>query len=281
MIRALSVVLFMGSITASALPMPKADRAIHIPPTLTANYDFEGIVALDDCSGSLIQFENAKDSDPALVLTNGHCLETGMPNAGEVIVNQPSSRDITLYDSANNQAATISATKVLYSTMTNTDITLYQTDKTYAEIKSAYNIAPFTLSSQHPAVGTAINVVSGYWDKGYTCSIAAFVYEVKEDQWTWKDSVRYSEPGCEVIGGTSGSPVIQAGTRTIVAINNTINEAGGQCTLDNPCEVGSNGAVTYQKGNGYAEETYLIYSCLNSNHQFDLSVSGCLLPKPE
>ena len=171
---------------------------------------------------------------------------------------------------------------VLYSTMTDTDITLYKLDQTYGDIKSKYNVRPFLLSSKKGDLNQPIQVISGYWQKGYSCQIEAFVFEVKENGWTWKDSVRYSRPGCEVIGGTSGSPVIGTGTRTIVAVNNTINEDGEQCTLDNPCEVDSHGSITYQKGYAYAEETYLIYTCMNANRQFDLDdcrVASCRTKK--
>ena len=68
------------------------------PPTLTADYDFEGIVALDDCSGSLIQLENSLDSDPAMVLTNGHCIETGFPTRDRLFTNQPSDRTFDLME---------------------------------------------------------------------------------------------------------------------------------------------------------------------------------------
>ena len=123
-------------------------------------------------------------------------------------------------------------------------------------------------------------MISGFWKRGYSCSINGFVNELKEGEWTWKDSVRYSEPGCEVIGGTSGSPVIQAGTRTVVAINNTINEHGDKCSVDNPCEVDANGQITYKQGAGYAEETYQIHTCVNANRDIDLSLPGCQLAKP-
>ncbi len=55
--------------------------------------------------------------------------------------------------------------------------------------------------------GAAISVVSGYWKKTYNCNVDGFAYRLKEGDWTWKDSVRYTAP-CKVIGGTSGSPVV-------------------------------------------------------------------------
>jgi hypothetical protein len=83
-----------------------------------------------------------------------------------------------------------------------------------------------------------------------------------------------------VIGGTSGSPVIDPVSDQIVGINNTINEDGQRCTLDNPCEVDQNGNVTIHRGIGYAEETYLLDTCLDQGNVLDLNRSDCALPKP-
>jgi hypothetical protein len=74
--------------------------------------------------------------------------------------------------------------------------------------------------------------------------------------------------------------VLGKGSRTVVAVNNTINESGRKCEVNNPCEVDKAGNVTYQKGRGYAQQTYWIYSCRNSEGQLDLTTAGCLLPKP-
>jgi hypothetical protein len=266
--------------TAQAIPLPKGNRRpVLLPPTFTANYNFNGIIALDDCSGSLIRFESSQDTDHAMMLTNGHCYEGGFPAPGKYIINQPSTRSIGLMADDGSSLGSVSADTVVYSTMTTTDISLYRLSVTYADLKNKYKIQPLTLSSQHPAVGQNIEIISGYWDRGYTCGIEAFVYQLSEDGWTWNDSIRYSRPGCDVIGGTSGSPVVLAGTRTVVGVNNTINEDGQKCSLNNPCEIDQNGKVTYQQGYGYAEETYQIYSCLDVNtNQFNFAQKSCVLP---
>lgn len=53
---------------------------------------FEGTVALSNCSGAVVRLPNSTDRDPALVMSNGHCLEGGFPASGEVVVDRPSSR---------------------------------------------------------------------------------------------------------------------------------------------------------------------------------------------
>ncbi|MFI1162492.1 serine protease [Streptomyces sp. NPDC020801] len=247
-------------------------------PALRA-VDFAGTVALSNCSGSVIRFPNSADGDPALVLTNGHCLETGFPSPGEVIVDQASSRSFGLLNSSGSRVGTLRASKVAYSTMTDTDVTIYQLTRTYAQIRSSYGISALTVSDTHPVAGTAIKVVSGYWKRIYSCSIDGFVYRLKEGDWTWKDSVRYTS-ACNTIGGTSGSPVVDNATGKVVAVNNTGNEDGERCTVNNPCEVDADGTVTVRQGINYAEETYQIPACFGAGNKLNLSASGCVLPRP-
>ncbi|MFJ8597618.1 trypsin-like serine peptidase [Streptomyces shenzhenensis] len=241
--------------------------------------DFAGTVALSNCSGSVIRFPASADTDPALVLTNGHCLETGFPAAGQVIVDQASSRTFGLLNASATQVGTLRAGKVAYATMTDTDVTIYQLTTTYAQISSTYGINALTVQDAHPTAGTAITVVSGYWKRTYACSIDGFAYRLKESSWTWKDSVRYTS-ACNTIGGTSGSPVIDNATGKVVAVNNTGNEDGASCTLNNPCEVDEAGTVTVRQGINYAQETYQIPACFTTGNKLNLNASGCTLPKP-
>jgi V8-like Glu-specific endopeptidase len=266
---------FLGAATLTVTAQSTASAA-PAPPKLAV--DYTGIVALSNCSGSLVRAPGAADSDPALVLTNGHCYEGGMPSAGQVIVNRPSSRTFTLLDpSGEGTLGTLRATTVLYSTMTDTDVTLYQLGMSYASIRQNYDTPALELSLDHPTAGTDLRVVSGYWRRTYSCSLDGFVYRLREDQWTWKDSVRYTS-SCDVIGGTSGSPVIDADSGEVIAVNNTINESGGRCTLDNPCEVDESGNVTVHPHIGYAQETYILGACIAPGSVLDFTRPGCTVP---
>ncbi|MFG2717368.1 serine protease [Streptomyces sp. NPDC048416] len=275
LVGALLGLLLVGASAAPALAAPTASPA---KPTVKA-VTFAGTVALSNCSGSVIRTPSSQPSDPALVLSNGHCLETGFPGPGEVITDQPSSRSFSLLNASGSKVATLRAGKVAYATMTDTDISIYQLTKTYAQIQSSYGISPLTLNDTHPTQGSAIKVVSGYWKRTYSCNVDGFVYRLKEGDWTWKDSLRYTS-SCNTIGGTSGSPVIDTATGKVVAVNNTGNEDGERCTENNPCEVDENGNVTVRQGINYAEETYIIVSCVGAGNKIDLNRAGCTLPKP-
>ncbi|MFI5678808.1 S1 family peptidase [Streptomyces cellulosae] len=272
------VVAGTGAAPAVAAPAAPAPADAVAAPAIKA-VTFAGTVSLSNCSGSVVRFPGSEDDDPALVMSNGHCLETGFPAAGEVVVDQPSTRTFGLLNSAGSRLGTLRASKIAYATMTDTDVSLYQLTTTYAQIKSSYGISALTLNDTHPTAGTAITVVSGYWKRTYACNVDGFSYRLKEGEWTWKDSVRYTS-ACQTIGGTSGSPVVDNATGKVVAVNNTGNEDGGRCTDNNPCEVDANGTVTVRKGINYAQETYQIPACFGLDNKLDLSRSGCTLPKP-
>ncbi|WP_371606179.1 serine protease [Streptomyces sp. NBC_01213] len=240
---------------------------------------FAGTVALSNCSGSVVRAPSSQSSAPALVLSNGHCLESGFPGPGEVVLNKTSTRSFTLLNAAGSGVGTLRASKIAYGTMTDTDVSLYQLTRTYAQIESSYGIKALELDAAHPVKGTAITVASGYWKRTYSCAVDGFAYRLKEGAWTWKDSVRYTS-ACQTIGGTSGSPVIDNATGKVVAVNNTGNEDGQQCTDNNPCEVDESGTVTVRKGINYAQQTYGIVPCIGTGNQIDLNRSGCALPKP-
>ncbi|MFJ8755117.1 serine protease [Streptomyces sp. NPDC102441] len=275
LIGALFAVLFIGAGIAPATAAPAPDAT----DVRVKAVDLAGTVALSNCSGSVVRAPSSQPDDPALVLSNGHCLESGFPGPGEVVLDQASTRSFTLLDAAGGGVGTLRADKVAYGTMTDTDVSLYQLTSTYAQIESSYGIEALELDAARPAQGTAITVASGYWQRTYSCSVDGFAYRLKEGEWTWKDSVRYTS-ACQTIGGTSGSPVIDDATGKVVAVNNTGNEDGQECTDNNPCEVDENGTVTVREGINYAQQTYGIVPCVGSGNLIDLDREGCALPKP-
>ncbi|WP_116110202.1 trypsin-like serine peptidase [Amycolatopsis ruanii] len=241
--------------------------------------DYSGIVKLSNCSGSLVRLPQSGEFDRALVLTNGHCLESGMPEAGEVLVNQPVNRKMVLLGGVGRELGRIRATKLVYATMTDTDVALYALDSSYREIARELGGHPLTLAASPADVGTPVSVVSGFFTRTWNCSIERVVYSVREAEWTWKDSIRYA-PGCDTIHGTSGSPIVDQGSRQIVGVNNTGNDDGGVCTFNNPCEVDENGVVFARRGLTYGQQTYRIPACFAKNNQLNLTRDGCMLPKP-
>ncbi len=242
-----------------------------------AAVDFTGVVALNNCSGSLVRMPDSAPADKALVLTNGHCVELMKP--GQVIVDRTVSRSFSLLGASGSKIATLTGTKLLYATMTGTDAALYQLDTTYGQIQEKHGSRALELSASHPVAKTEIRIVSGYWKRIYSCQIDGFVHQLKEADWTWRDSLRYT-PSCNTVGGTSGSPIIDNASGKVVAVNNTGNESGGRCTMNNPCEVDADGGVTVRKGINYGQQTFGFVSCFGPGTTLNLSLPGCEVAKP-
>jgi hypothetical protein len=107
----------MRRLLGTLLAVVTTSVLVSAAPAATAatTTTFAGTVALSNCSGSIVKLAGAAETDRALVLSNGHCLEEGFPAAGEVIVNKPSRRTFTLLSRyGNSTLGTLRATKIVY-----------------------------------------------------------------------------------------------------------------------------------------------------------------------
>jgi hypothetical protein len=121
------------------------------------------MVALSNCSGSLVRLTTSRDSDRALVLTNGHCLGGGFLSAGQVVVAQPSTRTFSLLSAdGRGTVERLSVTEVVYATMTRTDMALYRVPATYAEIEARTGVRELVLANHRASIGDGVHVPSGY-----------------------------------------------------------------------------------------------------------------------
>lgn len=282
MFKILAVIFTFTALPAFALPVE-----VSLPvqkqnfKSFNYTYDFESIVKLSNCSGSLIKFEGMPEDKKAVVLTNGHCiaLPGGFLKPGQVLENYSIKRPIGIFD-RQMKLHNVDTTKIIFATMTDTDVALYEVGLSYKQIKDQFDVEPLTLSSEHPRANTEMNIISGYWEKGWECSVDTFIPMLKEDLWTWTDSIRYNNL-CDTTHGSSGSPIIERNTRTVIGINNTGNDRGERCTMNNPCEVSADGTITVLKGISYGQQTYQIYSCLNKDFKLNLKKRGCMLPQPK
>lgn len=268
---------------AWALPIHQrldVNRAEQVFATAAA-YDFRGIVKLSNCSGSLVRFEGARDEDPALVLTNGHCVNSGqggMIPANRFLHRLPAKRNVQFLGSDGAILAGSAASKeLIYATITGSDVALYALEQSYAQVRKRFGVEALMMDARRPMLDEKIHILSGYWQRGYSCSIDRFVFELREAEYVSRDSMRYSKGGCETIHGTSGSPILSAATGRVVGINSTGNDAGERCTMDNPCEVSQTGQVYVEKGRSYGDQTYVFYSCMDSRGVMDLRLAGCKL----
>lgn len=251
--------------------------ALSFAQTMFEKYDFEGIVKLSNCSGALVKFAGQSMDSNAYVLTNGHCLGGSFIPPGKAVANKQDDRSMRIADKE-GRFHLARAKSLVYATMTKTDSAIFELEKSYRQIQE-FGIEPFELEASRPYTGMPVEIVSGYWERGYTCSIDGFVQQLREGAWLFEDSIRYSSPGCETIGGTSGAPIVEKETRFVVGVNNTSNIRGGRCGMNNPCEIDEQGNVTARKGVSYGQQTYLFYACLTPDFRIDTSLTACELPK--
>ena len=242
------------------------------------DYDFTGTVKLSNCSGSLVRFLNSKETDKALVLTNGHCTtrDGGYLAPGEFKNRISSTRKFEVLSRVGRPIGQVTATELTYATTTGTDIALYKLKESYLDIENKFDVPALVLSDRPATVATEFDILSGYWQEGYSCSVREIVYRLLEDPAEFTNSIK-SSTGCRMKGGSSGSPIIDKRTQLLIGVHNTSNDSGESCTFNNPCEVDRSGRVTVELNAAYGQQVYMIYSCLNEDNEFDLSQQGCLL----
>jgi hypothetical protein len=276
----LAAAIVVGAVGAGASPAAAAtpSRTERGRTTALAAVTLASTIALNNCSASLVRYPTSVSTDRGLMLTNGHCFEGGFLSAGQVLLNRASSRTGRLLNAAGTTLGTVRADRVLYATMTNTDVTLYRLTDTYAALTSRFGATALTISRTHPSAG-AVGIPSGFFSRIFNCSLTAFVPTLREGSWTWHDSLKYNT-GCNTIHGTSGSPIVDVASGMVVGINNTGNDNGERCTLNNPCEVDQSGRVTVIQGQSYGQETFWFTTCLTPSNVLDLNVAGCQLTKP-
>jgi hypothetical protein len=249
------------------------------------------------CSGALVTFHGRSASQPALVLSAGHCSEHGraevpigkrsltMPDNGEVLYHVSSRRPLTLETGNSDQPRTcIAAEEIVYATMTGVDVMLLQASETYEQIQKRTGVSPFLVSQETSfAPGFAVRIPSARWQNDRACQVDATVDKLAEFRWLWGPVLRIRPAdSCATPHGVSGAPVIHADSNEVIGLFGTASDGNGAaCELNNPCEVAPDGskkaAVREQP---YVHFVHAFYTCLDASRSVDLDVPGCLLPKP-
>ncbi len=115
---------------AVSLPLATQEAPAAEEELTASDVDFTAIVALNNCSGSLVKFTGSQPTDRGMVLTNGHCKEGGFIKAGTHVVDAPSSRRFTLLKGNGTNLATLRADRIIYGTMTDSDFLIYRLTQT-------------------------------------------------------------------------------------------------------------------------------------------------------
>jgi V8-like Glu-specific endopeptidase len=235
----------------------------------------EGATDLGTCAGSVVRTPASRPEDPALLLTNGHCVEGQRPAPGSALVDQPADREVPIANRQGYPQTTARANRLVYATMTGTDIALYRLDKTYAQLGAA-GAKVFKLTTTPVRAGDPLTLA--YLNRRQSCAAEAVVPHLREGGYQQDHSIRYATTtDCVPVHGMSGSALLAPDGSTVVGIHNTHNDGGEQGTDNNPCEVGPDGTVTAVKDRGYGQQVDGIAGCLTAESELDLARYGCTL----
>jgi hypothetical protein len=240
---------------------------------------FTGTARLPGCSGAVVRWPSALEEDPAVVITNGHCVRFPFLGAREVLVDQKQFKRIELLDGRGRVATTVRGTRLAYASMYRTDLAVYELRESYADLAAA-GVTPLTLATAGPARGDRVRIPSGYWTEQRACTTTGTAYRLHEQVWDWWRSIRLPAlDGCAIRGGYSGSPIVSRETGLVVGIANT-GYVGGRRCIDSACEENQRGRVVVRKNMNYGQQTWLLTTCVGADRRFDLAVPGCRLAKP-
>ena len=129
------IVALAFSSHAWAIPEATFDAlATEVIVTEESDFDFNGIVALSNCSASLVHFAGQPKSSQAYVLTNGRCIGGwgGFLKPGEIEYYEPSRKSMNIHRTINERVRA-QANTLVYATMTDTDSALYRINETYEQ----------------------------------------------------------------------------------------------------------------------------------------------------
>ncbi|WP_157829568.1 S1 family peptidase [Nocardioides alpinus] len=283
--RRLLMALLVALLGATLVPLSPATASVSgsapgtAPGTAAGEGRFAGTARLPGCSGAVVRWASALDDDPAVVLTNAHCVRYPFLGARDVLVDVKQFKPIELLGGRGDIAMTVRGTSLRYASMYRTDLAVYELRETYADL-AAGGVTPIALSATGPSRGDAIRIPSGYWTEQRTCTTTGTAYRVHEREWDWWRSIRLPAlDGCRIRGGYSGSPIVSQSTGEVVGIANT-GYIGGRRCIDSACEENRRGTVRMVRDMNYGQQTWWLNTCIGADRRFDLSVAGCKLAEP-
>ena len=243
-------------------------------------------VSVNGCSGVLAAPPGRASTAPALVLTNGHCLDfryllggdQPLPPAGAIYhdVTAPFFlNSILISVQASSGRESLPAARVIFTSMDGTDLALIELNSSYADIALRHGVAAAPLSFGTPPPGSRVNIRAGYFNRDFTCELGEAV-RIREGGYRWPDSLRLRR-GCEIYPGVSGAPVIAEASQAVFALANTHNSGSrAACSVHNPCEVDEEGNErTGSLDQSYAVSLAPLAHCFNTAGEAKFASAPC------
>ncbi|QDW61464.1 trypsin-like serine protease [Oerskovia sp. KBS0722] len=236
-----------------------------------------GFPAIDGCESSVVRTTASREDDPALLLTNGHCVPTvggsgDMPPRGASLVDRPVDAGVTFQDAQGYGLTSARAERLLLGTVTGTDVAVYRLDRSFAELE-ADGVTVLRLADAPPRAGDTVTLMT---TDPRTCTVEAVVPTLREGGYEQHDALRMAaSPDCETFPGSSGAALVAEDGTTVVGVNGTNNRDGLMCEVDNPCEVGEDGRTTVVTNQPYGQQVTMLNVCLTAGSALDLGAPGC------
>lgn len=279
LLRARRVVSLLVLLLGLGVVSPLAGASPAAAADAGAAGRFAGTARLPGCSGAVVRWPAALDTDRAVVLTNGHCVRQPFLGAREVLVDEKRWMRMELLDGSGEVARTARGVRLAYASMFRTDLAVVSLWETYADLADA-GVEPLVLAASGPARGERIRIPSGYWTEQRTCATRGTAHRLHEREWDWWRSIRLpARAGCAIRGGYSGSPIVSRETGLVVGVANT-GYVGGRRCIDSACEEDRRGRVRMVRHMNYGQQTSWLLGCLDGGRTFDLDTPGCRLAKP-
>ena len=248
-----------------------------------------GIGYFRGCTASLIDPGEDSDSSPAYLITNGHCIRYlgGFLPSDKYILDESYQSEIIFdqyYDVTDESLRPEYPTSILrYGSMHGTDIAIVELAGVSLGDLKKQGITAYKLAKNLPTKGSKIETigipgafVSEVVLRHSICHMGGEV-NVKEGPFEFEESY---ELKCNVLPGSSGSPVFNFKTKEIISlINTTVNDGTENqepCTLNRPCER-KNGEITVDPLTNYMQPTTFLHSCFTAQGVFDRTLENCKL----
>ncbi|OJT52937.1 trypsin-like serine peptidase [Pseudomonas moraviensis] len=230
------------------------------------------------CSGTLIDTrEPGTVSNPAYVLTSGHCTHPEIGN-NEVIVNQPAKGRVTFnyFFDTQPHSRSYAVGRIGWSTLRGQDISIVELATSLEQLISD-GIEPLKLA--HAPLPPEENIlITGAPVNGFIQRMACkqeHSAAVIEGPWRW---VGQSSNRClDVVSGLSGSPLLARYTNEVVGVLGTTTRGSdrNRCDKGAPCEVIA-GQVNKRTATNYASTTEGLGACFTKG-RFDPRPGDCPL----
>lgn len=246
--------------------------------------DMNGIAAAFRCSASIVSLGQA-DSDPAFVLSAGHCSADnpdGGYTPGTAKIRLPIlslDEHISYYQKlGDDQPLTLGnfqLSSIYYATMTREDVTLFQGALSLGVLKSR-GVRIFKLADRLPKPGEKLQITSGLWGQTQSCTVERIILDNADEKKLFGISPSPIEmnntillgPECTARPGWSGSPLLDPKTGLIYGVASRIYTPAPGSAL---AKEGTSPRIL-------VSSLLELRKCINKTGQLDFSLLGCQLP---